>query len=71
MLCEALDSGADTYDLRSITPSLVAEDRLVGRLLFKTGAGGRAVEYLGEWERPVGSQGKVLQRALGVYLARR
>ncbi|WP_055528777.1 lipid II:glycine glycyltransferase FemX [Streptomyces graminilatus] len=70
MLCDALASGAETYDLRSITPALTG-DRLVGRLHFKTGAGGRAVEYLGEWERPVGSQGRMLQRALGVYLGRR
>ncbi|MGW1210159.1 lipid II:glycine glycyltransferase FemX [Streptomyces sp. NPDC002499] len=71
MLCQALDSGAETYDLRSITPALVQEDRLFGRLLFKTGTGGQAVEYLGEWERPVGTQGKALQRALSVYLARK
>lgn len=70
MLCDARSAGAETYDLRSITPTLT-EDRLLGRLLFKTGAGGRAVEYLGEWEQPVGSQGKMLQRALGVYLGRR
>jgi lipid II:glycine glycyltransferase (peptidoglycan interpeptide bridge formation enzyme) len=70
MLGDARAAGAETYDLRSITPTLT-EDRLRGRLLFKTGAGGRAVEYLGEWELPVGSQGKVLQRALGVYLGRR
>ncbi|MEU6148007.1 peptidoglycan bridge formation glycyltransferase FemA/FemB family protein [Streptomyces sp. NPDC047081] len=70
MLCDARSSGADTYDLRSITPHLT-ESRLLGRLGFKTGAGGRAVEYLGEWERPVGSQGKALQRALGIYLGRR
>ncbi|MFG2548643.1 lipid II:glycine glycyltransferase FemX [Streptomyces sp. NPDC048581] len=70
MLLDARASGAETYDLRSITPSLT-EDRLLGRLRFKTGTGGRAVEYLGEWELPVGSQGKVLQRALGVYLGRR
>jgi lipid II:glycine glycyltransferase (peptidoglycan interpeptide bridge formation enzyme) len=70
MLCDARAAGAATYDLRSITPALT-EDRLLGRLRFKTGAGGRAVEYLGEWERPVGSQGRVLQRALGVYLGRR
>ncbi|MCZ4611447.1 peptidoglycan bridge formation glycyltransferase FemA/FemB family protein [Streptomyces sp. Lzd4kr] len=70
MLGDARQAGARTYDLRSITPTL-AEDRLLGRLLFKTGAGGRAVEYLGEWERPVGSQGKALQRAVGVYLGRR
>ncbi|MGH1554811.1 hypothetical protein ACRAWF_31425 [Streptomyces sp. L7] len=42
-----------------------------GRRLFKTGAGGQAVEYLGERERPVGTQGRMLQRALGVYLGRR
>ncbi|AZQ34261.1 peptidoglycan bridge formation glycyltransferase FemA/FemB family protein [Streptomyces cyaneochromogenes] len=70
MLLDARAAGAETYDLRSITPSLT-EDRLLGRLRFKTGTGGRAVEYLGEWELPVGSQGKVLQRALGVYLGRR
>lgn len=70
MLNDARAAGAETYDLRSITPSLT-EDRLLGRLRFKTGTGGRAVEYLGEWELPVGSQGKVLQRALGVYLGRR
>lgn len=70
MMGDARAAGAATYDLRSITPALT-EDRLRGRLLFKTGAGGRAVEYLGEWELPVGSQGKVLQRALGVYLGRR
>lgn len=70
MLCDARAAGAATYDLRSVTPVLT-ENRLLNRLRFKTGAGGRAVEYLGEWELPVGSQGKVLQRALGVYLGRR
>ena len=70
MLCDARASGLETYDLRSITPALT-EDRLLGRLHFKTGAGGRPVEYLGEWELPVGSQGKMLQRALRVYLGRR
>ncbi|GAA3789429.1 peptidoglycan bridge formation glycyltransferase FemY [Streptomyces coacervatus] len=70
MLCDARAAGAETYDLRSVTPVLT-EDRLLNRLRFKTGAGGRAVEYLGEWKLPVGSQGKVLQRALGAYLGRR
>ncbi|MET7477881.1 peptidoglycan bridge formation glycyltransferase FemA/FemB family protein [Streptomyces sp. NPDC005648] len=70
MLCDARAAGAETYDLRSITPALT-EDRLLGRLRFKTGVGGQAVEYLGEWERPVGSRGKVLQRAVGMYLGRR
>ncbi|MEU9917182.1 peptidoglycan bridge formation glycyltransferase FemA/FemB family protein [Streptomyces sp. NPDC051001] len=70
MMNDARSAGCETYDLRSITPALT-EDRLLGRLRFKTGAGGYAVEYLGEWERPVGSQGKVLQRALRAYLGRR
>ncbi|NUP35483.1 MAG: peptidoglycan bridge formation glycyltransferase FemA/FemB family protein [Streptomyces sp.] len=70
MLCDARAAGATTYDLRSVTPVL-KENRLLNRLRFKTGAGGRAVEYLGEWKLPVGSQGKVLQRALGAYLGRR
>jgi lipid II:glycine glycyltransferase (peptidoglycan interpeptide bridge formation enzyme) len=70
MLCDARAAGAGTYDLRSVTPAL-GEGRLLGRLRFKTGAGGRVVEYLGEWERPVGLQGRVLQRALAVYLGRR
>ncbi|MCW8382316.1 lipid II:glycine glycyltransferase FemX [Streptomyces justiciae] len=67
MLNDARAAGAETYDLRSVTPVLT-ESKLLGRLLFKTGAGGRVVEYLGEWERPVGSQGKVLQRAVRAYL---
>ncbi|MDN3020733.1 peptidoglycan bridge formation glycyltransferase FemA/FemB family protein [Streptomyces sp. S.PB5] len=70
MMNDARSAGAEMYDLRSITPNLT-EDRLLGRLRFKLGAGGMAVEYLGEWERPVGSQGKVLQRAVRAYLGRR
>ncbi|MFF7444855.1 MULTISPECIES: peptidoglycan bridge formation glycyltransferase FemA/FemB family protein [unclassified Streptomyces] len=70
MMNDARSAGVETYDLRSVTPAL-DQDRLLGRLRFKTGAGGRAVEYLGEWERPVGSQGKVLQRAVRAYLGRR
>ena len=67
---DAWAANAETYDLRAITPTLT-ESRLLGRLLFKTGAGGMAVEYLGEWEKPVGTQGKVLQRAVKAYLGRR
>ncbi|MFJ5259262.1 lipid II:glycine glycyltransferase FemX [Streptomyces sp. NPDC088387] len=70
MLGDAHATGAQTYDLRSVSPQL-AEDRLLGRLLFKTGAGGQAVEYVGEWELPLGGQGRLLHKALGVYLSRR
>ncbi|MFI7342005.1 lipid II:glycine glycyltransferase FemX [Streptomyces sp. NPDC050085] len=71
MLGDARAAGADVYDLRAVSPLLDDGNRLLGRLRFKTGTGGRVVEYLGEWELPVGPQGKVLQRALGVYLGRR
>ncbi|MEV5610997.1 peptidoglycan bridge formation glycyltransferase FemA/FemB family protein [Streptomyces sp. NPDC052225] len=71
MLTDAHASGATTYDLRAITPLLTDPNRLLGRLRFKTGTGGRAVEYLGEWEIPVGARGRALQRAVGVYLGRR
>ncbi|MBO1336619.1 peptidoglycan bridge formation glycyltransferase FemA/FemB family protein [Streptomyces sp. VRA16 Mangrove soil] len=71
MLGDARAAGTHTYDLRAVSPLLTPDNRLLGRLRFKTGAGARAVEYLGEWERPVGTQGRVLQRALGMYLGRR
>ncbi|MYT72567.1 MULTISPECIES: peptidoglycan bridge formation glycyltransferase FemA/FemB family protein [unclassified Streptomyces] len=71
MLGVARAAGADTYDLRAVSPLLTEDNRLLDRLRFKTGAGGRAVEYLGEWELPVGPQGRVLQRALGFYLGHR
>ncbi|MFJ4714917.1 lipid II:glycine glycyltransferase FemX [Streptomyces sp. NPDC088785] len=71
MLGDARDAGAATYDLRAVSPLLTEDNRLLDRLRFETGAGGRAVEYLGEWELPVGHQGRVLQRALGFYLGHR
>ncbi|MEU6843740.1 peptidoglycan bridge formation glycyltransferase FemA/FemB family protein [Streptomyces sp. NPDC046716] len=71
MLGVARAAGADAYDLRAVSPLLTEDNRLLDRLRFKTGAGARAVEYLGEWELPVGPQGRVLQRALGFYLGHR
>ncbi|MCW5249672.1 lipid II:glycine glycyltransferase FemX [Streptomyces sp. SHP 1-2] len=68
MIGDAHALGARVYDFRGITDSLDEDDPLLGLLRFKTGAGGEAVEYLGEWELPLN---RVLHRALGLYLSRR
>ena len=68
MLSDAHATGAGVYDLRGIGASLDAEDPLFGLTRFKLGSGGRAVEYLGEWELPIN---RLLHRAVGAYLARR
>ncbi|MFJ7768606.1 lipid II:glycine glycyltransferase FemX [Streptomyces sp. NPDC097107] len=68
MMCDAHELGAAVYDFRGITDTLDEDDHLLGLLRFKVGAGGEAVEYLGEWDYPLN---KLLHKALGVYLARR
>lgn len=50
MIQDALDSGAQTYDLRGITSTLDPNDPHFGLIQFKLGVGGRAVEYIGEWD---------------------
>ncbi|MGW8063699.1 lipid II:glycine glycyltransferase FemX [Streptomyces ziwulingensis] len=68
MMCDAHERGAAVYDFRGITDTLDEDNHLLGLLRFKVGAGGEAVEYLGEWDYPLN---KVLHRALGFYMARR
>jgi len=68
MICDALASGAEVYDLRGITDTLDADDSHVGLIQFKVGTGGEAVEYAGEWDLPIN---RVLYKAFQVYLARR
>ncbi|WP_217140314.1 peptidoglycan bridge formation glycyltransferase FemA/FemB family protein [Streptomyces sp. AC627_RSS907] len=68
MMCDAHELGAAVYDLRGITDTLDEDDHLLGLLRFKVGAGGQAVEYLGEWDRPLN---RVLHKALHLYMARR
>jgi lipid II:glycine glycyltransferase (peptidoglycan interpeptide bridge formation enzyme) len=68
MLSDAHAGGAGTYDLRGIGASLDPDDPLFGLTRLKLGSGGRAVEYLGEWELPIN---RLLHRAVGAYLARR
>jgi len=68
MMRDARAAGAGVYDLRGITDTLDPDDKLFGLIQFKVGTGGRAVEYLGEWDLPVN---RVLAKAFDVYMARR
>jgi lipid II:glycine glycyltransferase (peptidoglycan interpeptide bridge formation enzyme) len=81
MLCDAHAMGAEFYELGGVTDGLAEDvsgsrDRDgsgdggsgLGWLRFKVGSGGRVEELLGEWEF---SLGRVLHKALDVYLARR
>ena len=68
MIQDAHASGCSVYDLRGISDTLDPEDPLYGLIGFKLGTGGRAQEYVGEWDlilRPV------LARAVSAYLSRR
>jgi lipid II:glycine glycyltransferase (peptidoglycan interpeptide bridge formation enzyme) len=68
MMSDAHALGARVYDLRGITDTLDEGNHLLGLLRFKTGTGGQAIEYLGEWDYPLN---KVLHRALDLYMSRR
>jgi lipid II:glycine glycyltransferase (peptidoglycan interpeptide bridge formation enzyme) len=68
MVTDAIEGGADVYDLRGITDTLDADDPHVGLIQFKLGTGGVAVEYPGEWTLPLN---RVLYRAFELYLSRR
>ncbi|MFF2010405.1 lipid II:glycine glycyltransferase FemX [Streptomyces sp. NPDC058195] len=68
MMCDAHERGAAVYDLRGITDTLDESNHLLGLLRFKVGTGGRAAEYIGEWDLPIN---KVLHKAFTLYMARR
>jgi len=68
MMRDALAAGCDVYDLRGITPTLSADDPHVGLIQFKAGTGGRAVEYVGEWDLPLRS---LIYKAFTLYMSRR
>ncbi|MER5743883.1 peptidoglycan bridge formation glycyltransferase FemA/FemB family protein [Streptomyces sp. NPDC002225] len=68
MMSDAHERGAAVYDLRGITDTLDESNHLLGLLRFKVGTGGRAAEYIGEWDYPVN---KVLHKAFALYMARR
>lgn len=68
MIRTALAEGCEVYDLRGITPTLDADDSHVGLIQFKVGTGGRAVEYVGEWDLPLRP---TIYRAFDLYMRRR
>ncbi len=68
MITDALEAGASVYDLRGITEGLDADDPHLGLIQFKVGTGGEAVEYLGEWDKPINP---VIYKAFDLYQARR
>ncbi|SDS69101.1 lipid II:glycine glycyltransferase FemX [Microlunatus soli] len=68
MIKDAKAAGATVYDLRGITDTVDAEDPHVGLIQFKTGTGGEAVEYLGEWDLPLNH---LLYKAFELYMSRR
>ncbi|WP_217206767.1 peptidoglycan bridge formation glycyltransferase FemA/FemB family protein [Streptomyces sp. AC550_RSS872] len=68
MMTDAHALGAAVYDFRGITDTLEESNHLLGLLRFKVGAGGEAVEYLGEWDFPLN---RLLHKALDLYMARR
>ncbi|MBS44515.1 MAG: peptidoglycan bridge formation protein FemAB [Nocardioides sp.] len=68
MIRDALEAGADVYDLRGITDTLDADDSHAGLIQFKVGTGGEAVEYAGEWELPLN---RLIAKAFSLYMERR
>ncbi|WP_166346106.1 lipid II:glycine glycyltransferase FemX [Phytoactinopolyspora limicola] len=68
MIRDALADGCDVYDLRGITDTLDEADPHAGLIRFKLGTGGRAVEYVGEWDLPIS---KLLYSAFDLYMKRR
>ena len=53
MILAAHEAGCDVYDLRGIVDSVDPSDPLFGLIQFKLGTGGRAIEYIGEWDYTV------------------
>ena len=68
MIKDAKAAGATVYDLRGITDTVDSDDPHVGLIQFKTGTGGEAVEYLGEWDLPLN---RPLYKAFDLYMSRR
>jgi lipid II:glycine glycyltransferase (peptidoglycan interpeptide bridge formation enzyme) len=68
MIRDAMEQGAEVYDLRGITETLDSDDPHVGLIQFKVGTGGEAVEYAGEWDLPLNT---VLYKGFSLYMGRR
>ncbi|MGD7789104.1 lipid II:glycine glycyltransferase FemX [Propionibacteriaceae bacterium Y1700] len=68
MITDAMEAGAEVYDLRGVTPGVGADDPELGLIQFKVGTGGGIVEYLGEWDLPLRP---LLHKAFDLYMRRR
>ena len=68
MIRDAIEAGADVYDMRGITDTLDEDDPHIGLIRFKVGTGGDVVEYAGEWDLPISP---LLYKAFSMYMARR
>ena len=68
MISDALESGADVYDMRGISDTLDPQNHLFGLIQFKLGTGGYAQEYVGEWDFVISP---ILAKAFNLYMARR
>jgi vancomycin resistance protein VanK len=68
MIRDAIELGAEVYDLRGITDTLDPGDPHLGLIQFKVGTGGQAVEYAGEWDLPLH---RPLYAAFDHYMKRR
>ena len=68
MIRDAMEQGAEVYDLRGITETLDSDDPHVGLIQFKVGTGGEAVEYAGEWDLPLNP---LLYKGFSLYMGRR
>ena len=68
MLLDALAAGAHVYDLRGISDTLDETDPLFGLIRFKLGTGGKAVEFLGEFDHALRP---LMARVFDLYLRRR
>ncbi|NUR29394.1 MAG: peptidoglycan bridge formation glycyltransferase FemA/FemB family protein [Catenulispora sp.] len=65
MMQDAKAAGCAVYDMRGFTDVLDSTDPGSGLLQWKLGTGGRAVEYLGEWDFAVN---RPLHTLFGVYM---
>ena len=68
MIRDAMEQGAEVYDLRGITETLDGDDPHIGLIQFKVGTGGEAVEYAGEWDLPLNA---LLYKGFSLYMERR
>lgn len=68
MMKDALEVGADVYDMRGISDTLDAQNHLFGLIQFKLGTGGYAQEYVGEWDYVISP---LWSKAYNFYMARR